>query len=1099
MICPHCGATLSSAARFCTQCGQTLAVAAANSNDNVEDSTVLGTAPHGTAAAPQPEAPAPVAAFPEPVPAPQAAAPQPVPAPQAAAPQPVPAPQAAAPQPVPAPQAAAPQPEPAPAFPGAEQPAAEPAFPAVPEPVPAQEAPAAPVPAAEVPVAAPAGEVPAAAPVAAAAPAPGTFVAPAPGAPVPGAPAPVTPGAPVQPGAPQQFVPNPMFKELFSARSLQTSAISLAFGLIGAMALALIGSIFFLSAGSSWASKLSMVPGLSGMMSDASGSGTVTPNFFQFLILVMVLGVSGQLSPNITGGNLSMSSFGVSGHLWMPVGLPGVALVLGTAFGAYWFARKFAIRFKWTGIVSSVIVGVVMGFVYLILAAIFPLTLGAGSMGGIQAKAILTGVSARTYFMTLLLAAIGAFFGYLLAQYASDSNNVFTAAWKWAHRTRGFVRTLLDAAFIYAVVFTVIGFICLIMLSSNLHNGQMFMLFPILLPYLSFLTFALGSFGAVGIDVPGYVANLSLFGISNQYGGSISAPWQLWLVFVVFLITTFYIALRAAARNIYDPAYAGWQHSWKSPVATLVIWLIVTFLFTSVTLDYTMQSDTSDVSLNIAAWYFLVAAVWSFLIEVVALTFGPAMVLSMGGAWKLFVGGTVRPTPAEVTAYAAACGAHFGRFPSQVAAAVGYTGPQQSFGGQPGAGTGAPTAPAAGVPVQGVPVQGVPVQGAPVPGAPVQGVPAAGTDAAAFQAQGGAPTVQVPAGAPAAPAAAPVAPVPVAAPAAPAAAKAMTPQQKKLAIIISAIVGVLALLGIAYAVVNSTVFSADNTVKSYLSAIASGDYDKANGISDPQVANGKRTLLTNAASKGDKTTISNQRIISATDNADGSRTMRISYTLGGKSMTDILTVAPNGSKFLIFKNWNITTPLVKEISVYASPAITNFTVNGVKVGAKNATASDSGTYTFKVYPGSYTVEPVTSKYLTADSTTLTTSFESSASISAEPTDALADEINAKIKDKLDTCAKSTDAQPEGCPFSMYGSDDDYRNIAWNITEYPTVTTDDLSIDSGSFYVYGGEAKVAYEYKNYDDSWEPTDSSTSFSISGQFTLDGDKLDITLDDD
>lgn len=71
---------------------------------------------------------------------------------------------------------------------------------------------------------------PPAAPVAAAAPAPGTFAAPAPGAPVPGAPVPVTPGAPgapVQPGAPQQFVPNPMFKELFSARSLQTAAISL--------------------------------------------------------------------------------------------------------------------------------------------------------------------------------------------------------------------------------------------------------------------------------------------------------------------------------------------------------------------------------------------------------------------------------------------------------------------------------------------------------------------------------------------------------------------------------------------------------------------------------------------------------------------------------------------------------------------------------------------------------------------------------------------------------------------------------------------------------------------------------------------------------
>lgn len=518
MICPHCGATLSSAARFCTQCGQTLAVAAANSNDNVEDSTVLGTAPHGTAAAPQPEAPAPVAAFPEPVPAPQAAAPQP---------------------------------EPAPAFPARNSP--QPSRPSRRFPNQSPHKKLLQLPSRRQKCQSPLRPekfppphllrlqhlLPALCCARAWCSHPRRTCPRYPGA----------PGAPVQPGAPQQFVPNPMFKELFSARSLQTAAISLAFGLIGAMALALIGSIFFLSAGSSWASKLSMVPGLSGMMSDASGSGTVTPNFFQFLILVMVLGVSGQLSPSTTGGNLSLSSFGVSGHLWMPVGLSGVALVLGTAFGAYWFAHKFAIRFKWTGIVSSVIVGVVMGFVYLILAAIFPLTLGAGSMGGmggIQAKAILTGVSARTYFMTLLLAAIGAFFGYLLAQYASDSNNVFTAAWKWAHRTRGFVRTLLDAAFIYAVVFTVIGFICLIMLSSSLHNGQMFMLFPILLPYLSFLTFALGSFGAVGITASGNIANLSLFGFSNQYVGSISAPWQLWLVFVVFLITTFYV--RCAPR-----------------------------------------------------------------------------------------------------------------------------------------------------------------------------------------------------------------------------------------------------------------------------------------------------------------------------------------------------------------------------------------------------------------------------------------------------------------------------------------------------------------------------------------------------------------------
>ena len=90
----------------------------------------------------------------------------------------------------------------------------------------------------------------------------------------------------------------------------------------------------------------------------------------------MVLGVSGQLSPSITGGNLSLSSFGVSGHLWMPVGLSGVALVLGTAFGAYWFARKFAIRFKWTGIVSSVIVGVVINQFWVLMTVALAVSLG---------------------------------------------------------------------------------------------------------------------------------------------------------------------------------------------------------------------------------------------------------------------------------------------------------------------------------------------------------------------------------------------------------------------------------------------------------------------------------------------------------------------------------------------------------------------------------------------------------------------------------------------------------------------------------------------------------------------------------------------------
>lgn len=115
----------------------------------------------------------------------------------------------------------------------------------------------------------------------------------------------------------------------------------------------------------------------------------------------------------------------------------------GAAFGAYMLARKSALRFKWTGAISSAIVGVLSGLVVVILAAIFPAKIG-GSYAYYSASASLSGASFRTFFMAFLLAGLGALAGYALAQFAPDSNNMFSATWRWAHRTRGFVPRLLN-------------------------------------------------------------------------------------------------------------------------------------------------------------------------------------------------------------------------------------------------------------------------------------------------------------------------------------------------------------------------------------------------------------------------------------------------------------------------------------------------------------------------------------------------------------------------------------------------------------------------------------------------------------------------------
>ena len=78
--------------------------------------------------------------------------------------------------------------------------------------------------------------------------------------------------------------------------------------------------------------------------------------------------------------------------------------------------------------------------------------------------------------------------------------------------------------------------------------------------------------------------------------------------------------------------------------------------------------------------------------------------------------------------------------------------------------------------------------------------------------------------------AAPITPgaTPVAAPGA--TSTTMNEQQKKIFIIVGAAAGFLVLFGIVYGVLSSAVFSAKSVANSYVAAISSGNYDKANTI-----------------------------------------------------------------------------------------------------------------------------------------------------------------------------------------------------------------------------------------------------------------------------
>lgn len=746
----------------------------------------------------------------------------------------------------------------------------------------------------------------------------------------------------------------------------------------------------------------------------------------------------------------------------------------GAAFGAYMLARKSALRFKWTGAISSAIVGVLSGLVVVILAAIFPAKIG-GSYAYYSASASLSGASFRTFFMAFLLAGLGALAGYALAQFAPDSNNMFSATWRWAHRTRGFVRTLVESAAIYGVLFLALGLVALIVATAASGSALAgILLIPLLLPAVPFVLFSVSSFGGVTASVSGQSSyTLSLFNVASvtQYA------WALWICFVLFIIATIYIALRETARNMYDPYYAKWENTWKAPVAVMVFWLVAEFLCTNFLAGY----SSNTVSTMVPMWYFIVAGVWAFLVEVIAMTFGPTLVASTPGLWKILVGGTVQQTPQNVVDYVKACDPHFGQPKAARTAASAQTTQTAQYNAQYNAQYANPSAPATSPAAQTAPTQAmpaVPMPTTPIP-APAASVPPVPQSTASVP-----PMPQSPADIPM--------------PAVPQGeGKPLDPKTKKTILIGCIVAGALIVLGIVYGVLNSTVFSAKSMAESYVSAIASGDYDKANDIADPQVGKNQRKLLSNSVAKTDHATISNAHV-NGVKSGNGTTTASISYSLNGETVDEELTMRKSGNKFLIFPNWQITTPLIKSINVSVPSSVESLTVNKVAVTAKNAEKTDSGEWQLRVYPGTYNISVTSTDYIVSETVVFRTNEDSDSptTLKVTTTSKFKDALSTAVNNALDKCAESTDYAPENCPFGFRVWDEDnYRNFAWSISIYPKI--DEVDLDYGAFDTKTGKAKCTYEVKD-GDSWDPDDDSTTFNASGSFAIKDGKVTVTLDD-
>ena len=462
-----------------------------------------------------------------------------------------------------------------------------------------------------------------------------------------------TPPSPVAgAAAPTTDAPSAVSSGGFQPALLKTVGTSLAYGMAAALVVAILSAALLEAISPRISSLTDSLPYIIRQYVALKVSSIP---FVSTVALLLAGGVSGTWTQAVLLDASYLGTLSTSGTFHSPFTLVGMALLVGTAAGAYRSARRLGTRFLHGGVVGSVMVGLAAGLCHILLAGLFSF-----KVNGIQVGA----ATGRTFLMAFLIAAVGSFMGYLLAQYAPDSPNVLVSCWQWSHRLRGWVRTVADASMVYGVVFTIIGLAGFVGYVLSTGNVWMLALIPLLFPFIPIILVVESSLGAT-LVASGTSGRSTLSILTAQNSGTRAI---LWVCFLVFLAATVLVRLRAAARNIYDPAHARWTDLWKAPIAAGLGWLVTTVLLARFSVDVTSSgtlsqlSSLSDsllgtstgsmlnasVSVSPSPWYVLIAASWMLLIEAMGLGFGRNLVVTWTPLWNAVRGGTVSPTPDDV-------------------------------------------------------------------------------------------------------------------------------------------------------------------------------------------------------------------------------------------------------------------------------------------------------------------------------------------------------------------------------------------------------------------------------------------------------------------
>jgi hypothetical protein len=296
-------------------------------------------------------------------------------------------------------------------------------------------------------------------------------------------------------------------------------------------------------------------------------------------------------------------------------------------------------------------------------------------------------------------------------------------------------------------------------------------------------------------------------------------------------------------------------------------------------------------------------------------------------------------------------------------------------------------------------------------------------------------------------------------------------------------------------IVNSSVYGPDATVRSYLSAIASGDASEANDLAAPGVAEEQAVLLTDDV-LGEATEFITDAKITASRVRGDQATVDVSYSLGGTVYDGYIELSKAGKQALFFDTWKIDSPLVGDLPVY----IQNSSTETNEAAVNGVTVAFGDEYSLPAYPAMYTVGAPGNDFFTAEEQSYAVATGTRANfdgvtLEVAPTEALTAAVQESVNAFLDDCAASTELDPEGCSLrlSWYTDFTSVDKVTYKIDEYPTVEVD----ENGTYFTASeGSYTADVTGTTYDGSKDtlPFGLDGEWGITGKITIDGDTVTI-----